>query len=71
VGTQNDFLPPESDYWTAARQIPLFFEYLHRGQMRVSDLISHRFTPTEAAQAYALLQEKRGLTMGVVFRWAE
>lgn len=71
VGTQNDFLPPESDYWTAARQIPLFFEYLHRGQMRVSDLISHRFAPAEAAQAYALLQEKRGLTMGVVFRWAE
>jgi len=70
VGTQNDFLPPQHAYWCAAKQIPLFYLYLHRDQMRVSDLISHRFSPTEAAEAYALLQERRGETMGVVFCWA-
>jgi len=69
VGTQNDFLPPQHAYWRAARQIPLFYHYLHTGQMRVSDLVTHRFAPTDAAAAYALLQENRGDTLGVVFRW--
>ncbi|MEW6355061.1 MAG: zinc-binding alcohol dehydrogenase [Planctomycetota bacterium] len=68
-GTQNDFLPPQQAHWCAAKQIPLFYLYLHRGQVRVSDLISHRFAPTEAAAAYTLLEENRGETMGVVFRW--
>lgn len=69
VGTQNDFLPPRQAAWCAARQMPLFYLYLQRGQMRVSDLVSHRFAPTEAAQAYALLEERRGSTMGVLFHW--
>jgi 2-desacetyl-2-hydroxyethyl bacteriochlorophyllide A dehydrogenase len=69
IGTQNDYLPPQHDSWVAARQIPLFYQYLHRGQMRVADLVSHRFRPAEAAQAYALLQENRASTMGVVFQW--
>ena len=71
VGTQNDLLPPQHAHWRAVRQIPLFYLYLHRGQMRVSDLVTHRFAPTEAAEAYALLQGNRGETMGVVFRWPE
>jgi threonine dehydrogenase-like Zn-dependent dehydrogenase len=70
IGTQNDYLPPQHDYWVAARQIPLFYQYLHRGQMRVSDLISHRFRPNEATIAYALLQENRASTMGVLFQWS-
>ena len=70
VGTQNDFLPPQHAHWCAKQQIPLFYLYLHRSQMRVSDLVSHRFPPTRAAEAYALLQERRGDTMGVVFEWA-
>ncbi|OGV72060.1 MAG: hypothetical protein A3K19_08210 [Lentisphaerae bacterium RIFOXYB12_FULL_65_16] len=69
VGTQNDFLPPQHAHWCAAKQIPLFYLYLHRGQMRVSDLVSHRFAPADAAQAYALLEERRGSTLGVVFHW--
>ena len=69
AGTQNDFLPPSQAWWCAARQIPLFYLYLHRGQMRVSDLVTHRFAPTDAAAAYALLQESRGDTLGVLFRW--
>jgi threonine dehydrogenase-like Zn-dependent dehydrogenase len=69
VGTQNDYLPPQHAHWTAAEQIPLFLQYLHRGQMRVKDLISHRFSPADAPKAYALLQENRAATMGVIFRW--
>jgi threonine dehydrogenase-like Zn-dependent dehydrogenase len=37
--------------------------------MRVKDLISHRFSPADAPKAYALLQENRAATMGVIFRW--
>ena len=70
IGTQNDYLPPQHDYWVAARQIPLFYQYLQRGEMHVADLISHRFRPTEAAKAYALLQENRASTMGVLFQWS-
>lgn len=69
IGTQNDYLPPQHDWWVAARQIPLFYQYLKRDRMRVADLISHRFTPAQAPQAYALLQENRASTMGVVFQW--
>ena len=69
VGTQNDFLPPAHAHWTAARQIPLFFHYLHTGQMTVSDLVTQRFSPAECAQAYKLLQENRESTMGLMFRW--
>ncbi len=69
AGTQNDFLPPQHAHWTAARQIPLFFEYLHRGQMRVKDLVSHRFAFADAPRAYALLHENRAATLGVIFRW--
>lgn len=69
IGTQNDYLPPQHASWVAARQIPLFYQYLHRGQMRVSDLVSHRFHPTEAAKAYTLLHENRASTMGVLFQW--
>ncbi len=69
VGTQNDFLPPQQAHWCAARQIPLFYEYLHRGQMRVDDLITHRFTPDRAQDAYDLLESRREETMGVDFTW--
>lgn len=71
MGTQNDFLPPRQAWWCAARQIPLFYRYLERGLMRVSDLVTHRFAATEAADAYELLETSRGETMGVVFQWPE
>jgi len=70
VGTQNDFLPPRLAHWCAARQIPLFYLYLRWDHMRVSDLVTHRFAPTDAADAYALLQDRRGDTLGVVFCWS-
>ena len=69
VGTQNDFLPPQHAWWCASRQMRLFYLYLQRAQMSVCDLVSHRFAPTDAREAYGLLQENRGGTMGVLFCW--
>jgi len=72
IGTHNQKLPPgKAELWPAARQIELFVEYVRRGQIRVSDLITHRFSPTEAPEVYELLQERRGATMGVIFDWRE
>jgi threonine dehydrogenase-like Zn-dependent dehydrogenase len=49
--------------------IELFFDYTSRNQMRTSDLITHRFPPESAQEAYALLTEKRSDAMGVIFDW--
>lgn len=62
----NDFL-----FWTQENMAKLFFTYLQRGQMRVGDLVTHRFSPHEAPQAYQMLQTDRTRAMGVIFDWAQ
>lgn len=72
IGTHDIDPPPVStDYafWSHAQMTRLFFRYLLRGDMRVSDLITHRYHPTEAAEAYRMLREQRASAMGVVFDW--
>jgi threonine dehydrogenase-like Zn-dependent dehydrogenase len=49
----------------------LFFHYLERGQVRVCDLTTHRFHPSQAEQAYNLLATDRMNVMGVLFDWTE
>lgn len=57
--------------WTNPVMGELFLEYVRRGDMRVHDLITHRFRPEQAAQAYAALRESRESAMGVLFEWTE
>jgi len=72
VGTHNQDLPPsQAERWPLGQQVLLFMEYLRRKQIQVSDLITHRFSPTEAPEVYELLQERRGTTMGVIFDWRD
>jgi len=65
--------PPEvsTDHtpWTQEEMFRLFFTYVARGDMRVNDLITHRFSPHEAPQAYHMLRHDRSSAMGVVFDW--
>ena len=72
VGT-HDSNPPlvstDYAYWSKQRMVELFFTYLLRGDMRVSDLVTHRFSPLDAAEAYRLLREERMTVMGVLFDW--
>jgi threonine dehydrogenase-like Zn-dependent dehydrogenase len=58
-------------HWTRANMVHLFYKYLERGQMRVDDLVTHRFCPRQASEAYSLLQTNRSEAMGVIFNFAQ
>lgn len=63
--------PMETDEnrWTQANMIRLFFTYLERQQMRVSDLITHRYDVTEAPAVYEMLARDRMNALGVIFHY--
>jgi len=63
----------ETDHnrWTQRNMTDLFFTFLERGQMRVADLITHRYAPQDAPQAYEMLQTNRATAMGIVFDWTQ
>ncbi len=74
VGAFSGDPPPEATdhhFWTRRNMALLFFDYLRRDQMRVDDLVTHRFSPKDAAEVYPLLLRDRGETVGVVFDWTE
>jgi threonine dehydrogenase-like Zn-dependent dehydrogenase len=48
----------------------LFMSYLLQGRMDVSPLVTHRFSPMEAPDAYTLLSNHRDSAMGVLFDWS-
>ena len=60
----------EREYWSHETMVQLFFTYLQRGQMEVESLITHRYSPEEAAAAYQMLQTDRSSAMGVIFDWS-
>lgn len=64
---------PESDsaYWNNMRQGELFLNFLQRGEMRVQDLITHRYSPLDAPEAYRMLRQERATAMGVIFDWTQ
>ncbi len=62
--TSTDLTP-----WSHRQIIQLFFTYLARGDMRVADMITHRYAPQEAAEAYRMLREERPSALGVLFDW--
>jgi 2-desacetyl-2-hydroxyethyl bacteriochlorophyllide A dehydrogenase len=70
IGSQSKSLPPAQAYWTPRRQVELFYTYLQRGQMRVTDLITHRFPAARLPQVYAQLAAEREQTLGVVVDWS-
>jgi threonine dehydrogenase-like Zn-dependent dehydrogenase len=59
----------EFNPWTANEMAQLFFDYVAQGRMRVSDLVTHRFSPREAPQVYDYLVRDRSAAIGVVFDW--
>src|SRR5947199_364989 len=58
-------------YWSKQRMVELFFTYLLRGDMRVSDLVTHSYSPLDAAETYRILREERMTIMGVLFDWTQ
>ena len=69
MGSHNENLPPEHAHWTAKHQAQLFLQYLQRKRMRVSDLTTHSFDPSEAREVYARLNRDRGDSAGEIFDW--
>jgi threonine dehydrogenase-like Zn-dependent dehydrogenase len=61
----SDFYP-----WGAQEMVSLFFDYLLQHRMRVADLITHRFSPTEAPNVYEMLRQDRSSAIGVIFDWS-
>lgn len=47
----------------------LFFELAQQGRFPVDGLVTHRFEPSHAEEAYALAQQGRAETLGIVFIW--
>lgn len=74
IGAHDGNPPPESTDWAPwdhPRMTDLFFAYLERGDMRVSDLVTHRYSPADAPEAYRMLREERASAMGVIFDWSQ
>jgi 2-desacetyl-2-hydroxyethyl bacteriochlorophyllide A dehydrogenase len=69
IGSHNEKLQPQYAHWSTRRQCELFFDYLSRGMMKTGDLVTHRFKPADANDAYQLLATKRSDVMGLVFDW--
>ena len=58
-------------FWSHQRMADLFYAYVLRGDMRVTDLITHRYSPADAPEAYRMLREERASAMGVLFDWTQ
>jgi threonine dehydrogenase-like Zn-dependent dehydrogenase len=58
-------------YWSHKRMADLFYTFLLRADMRVTDLITHRYSPVDAQEAYRMLREERDTAMGVLFDWTQ
>jgi threonine dehydrogenase-like Zn-dependent dehydrogenase len=68
-GTMTPDQPTEFYPWTRREVISLFFDYLAQRRMKVADLITHRYAPTEAPTVYAALGRDRSHFMGIIFDW--
>jgi len=56
--------------WGRVEMAELFFEYVARGELKLADLITHRYKPTDAPAAYQMLADRRSEAMGVLFDWS-
>jgi 2-desacetyl-2-hydroxyethyl bacteriochlorophyllide A dehydrogenase len=64
-------VPSDHTPWSNPTMGRLFFSYLQRGRMRVSDLVTHRVDAARAEDAYQLLTTTRETAMGVILRWPQ
>lgn len=73
IGAHANNAPREANdytWWTNQHMTGLFFTYLQRGEMKVSDLDTHRYTPQNAPDAYQMLMTDRAAAMGVLINWS-
>ena len=51
------------------RMSGVFFDYLMSGRMNVAELVTHRYSPLQAPEAYLGLLKDRSTDVGVIFDW--
>lgn len=68
-GSMTPEYPSEFNRWTRRAVTALFYDYLTRGQMKVSDLVTQRPKPSDAPKVYTDLVRDRSSAMGIVFDW--
>lgn len=74
IGAHDSNPPPVSSdyaYWSHDKMAALFFTYLQRQQMNVTDLLTHRYPAQDAPEVYPMLQRDRSSVMGVLFDWEQ
>ncbi len=74
IGAHNSSHPPYEtpDHpWTMSRNGELFFDLVERGELKIQELITHRFRWDQASEAYQLLHQDRGKTGIVLLDWRE
>ena len=59
------------DPWTMERNCELFFDLVLSGELKVSEVITHRFGWEGAPGVYEMLTEERGRTGLVVLDWRD
>lgn len=57
--------------WTTGEMSSVFFAFLRRGAMKTSSLVTHRYAPADAPQAYLKLLEDRREALGVILDWTQ
>ena len=58
--------------WKDERKIfDLFFQLLSRGRFSTANLVTHRFDPRQAQEAYLLAESAKGKTGGILFDWSK
>lgn len=57
--------------WSVETMSALFFDYLQQGKMDVASLITHRYLPDQAPEAYLGLLQDRSAALGVIFNWVQ
>ncbi|MFD7522102.1 zinc-dependent alcohol dehydrogenase [Paenibacillus chitinolyticus] len=55
--------------WDHPDMTALYLSYITQGRMNVAPLITHRYSPLEAAEVYDSLVQNRSTAMGVLFDW--
>ena len=74
VGAHDSQAPvqsPTRGLWTGRRMEEFFLHLLTQGRMNVRPLITHRFAPAAAAEAYEMLRTSRASAMGCLFVWSD
>lgn len=57
-----------SDHWTAEASYHYLLELMRKRKLKIKELITHRFTLKETAEAFRLLDEHPEETLGIVIR---